>query len=103
MDFSPTSFNMLTQAVDALSTETQRLAQTLGDDIQELQQRVEAVETAVIGADIRIVSPPDNDRSVGRVGNFAFDREHLYLYIGNNTDHKWGQIPMITQFIRETL
>jgi hypothetical protein len=104
MSISPVAFNTLSQRVDDLSDEVQELATTVGDDVQELQNRTDTLELAVIGADIRIVPPPEHDRSDGRVGEIAFDASgNFYIYIGNNTTHRWGVTPLITEFIRENL
>ncbi len=82
------------QLFDEMDEKFSAFAREVGDQIQSLQD-------GGIGENgLRRVSPPANESSPGQIGDVATDGENAYFYIGNGTIHKWGQAPLITEFIR---
>lgn len=79
---------------DEMDAKFTAFAREVGDQIQNL-------ESGGIGNNgLRRVSPPSNETSSGQIGDVATDGENAYFYIGDGTNHKWGQAPLITQFTR---
>jgi hypothetical protein len=72
-------------------------AREAGDRIQAIEDNGDTGGTT---SGLRRVSPPSNDQSPGAVGDVATDGDYAYFYIGNGTNHKWGQALLITEFTR---